>query len=116
MDLDVDDMNVKLGAKTYKGVPPCNEVVPFTRNRMATAVAKGELLAKLHGTSQKLQAAMDTAKSTKIKLQKDAKQSKKLSKKFDEAIKHDEKVLKEVPKTLADVQKLQDKVTGLRVG
>merc|ERR1719359_736225 len=75
MDKDVDAMNVKLGAKTYKGVPPCNEVVPFTRNSHATAVAKGELLAKLHDTTSGLQQALDKAKSTKSDLQKDAKQS-----------------------------------------
>jgi len=119
MDKDVDAMNVKLGAKTYKGVPPCNEVIPFTRNSHSTAVEKGELLAKLQEGWEGLKRAMDKAKATKKDLQKDAKQSgipKDIAKKFDAAIKHDEKVLKEVPKALADLQKLQKQVAGLKVG
>jgi hypothetical protein len=119
MDKDADTMTVKLGAKTYKGVPPCNEVVPYVRNHMATAVAKGELLAKLHTAASGLQHAIDDAKSAKKGLEKDSKKTdvpKEALKKFDVAIKHDNKVLKEAPKALADVQKLQEKVSSLKIG
>merc|ERR1719487_913497 len=43
--------------KAYKGVPPCNEIVPFQRKRQADAMTKGKLQADLHMTDSNLQEA-----------------------------------------------------------
>lgn len=111
--------DASVGAGRLRGVPPCNEIVPFAGNLHASAIKKGELLVDLHTSSNSLKQVLDITKSAKAELQKDAKQQyipEDISKKYDAEVKRAEKVLEDAGKDSSKVQELSNSVAAIKVG
>jgi hypothetical protein len=123
MDKDVDAMSVKLGAKTYKGVPPCNAVVPFTATSHERAITKGEFMVELYLVNSDLQQALDITTSAKSKLHIDdmvksylADLPEEISKEYNATVKLADNILANAPKSISKVQDLQKEATANKVG
>jgi hypothetical protein len=122
MDKDVDAMDVKLGAQTQEGVPPCNAVVPFTAKSHARAITKGHFMAELHLVNSDLQEALDITTSAKSELHMDdmvksylADLPEGTSKEYEATIKLADNVLANAPKSISKVQELQKEATANKV-
>merc|ERR1740138_657219 len=64
MDVDLDNIEIPK-IKNVKGVPGCNDVIPFVRSIHKNALDKGEFLSDLHVASTRLEEARTYAQAAK---------------------------------------------------